>query len=1110
VQTCPSCGQENPDHARFCLACGTALTAAPAAAEERKVVSVLFVDLVGFTDRSDRADPEDVRATLRPYHERVKADIERFGGTVEKFIGDAVMAVFGAPVAHEDDAERAVRAALRILLTIEELCAEGLDVAVRAAVTTGEAVVTLGIRPERGEGMVAGDVVNIASRLQTSAAPGTVIVDETTLRSAESAIAFEPLEPVEAKGKAEPIPAWRAVEARSRVGEAEMTTRTPFVGRAHESAVMLETFLRVEREASVQLVTIVGEPGIGKSRLVAELRSALDDRPGLVTWRHGRCLPYGEGITFWALGEAIKAEAGILESDDQGVAAEKLAQAVSVLFEDESEREWLASRLAPLAGAGGEAAAVGRDEAFAAWRRFLEAMAARRPVVLVVEDLHWADSALLDFLEHVLDWAAPVPLLILATTRPELYDRRPGWSGGQRNATTISLSPLSSEETARLLQGLLDRSVLPAETQAALLERAGGNPLYTEQFASMLTERGEGETTAVPETVQALIAARLDTLTPELKALLQDACVVGRSFWTGAVATLGRHERDEVLMGIRELVRRELVRPARVSSFKGEEEFSIWHALVRDVGYSQIPRAPRAQKHIAAAEWIEEQAQERLADHAEIIVHHYEQALELSQASGDAQPRLTEALARFLALAGDNALRLDITAAEAAFRRALELSADDAVRGSLLAKLGEALQEQGRLLESEQAYESAIAALHAAGDERGAALAGLGLGRALWRHGLTARARELTEDAIAVLEREPRPDLVPAYERIAALNALGGRSPEAIEWAEKGLSLARELGVENVVRHLQMRGLARIDLGDFDGLEDLREGLALSLRLGLGIETGTSYLNLGEMVGNLESLASGMELADTALEFAQRRGLTHHVMWTRAARLFYLYELGEWDELLAESEEVVRWDRAQGGTQIELNALIATVPVLAHRGRLDEAARHVETFLPRARAVGDPQAVGPALLQAAFVTAVRGNHSEAVTLAQEVESVTGLRVNIFGGLQTMVQVCVAGGERERGEGILRRAAGAGPTGPVGLNSLASSKALLAEARGQYDEAASLYREAEEGWRDWGSVVERAYALHGLGRCGDQDAAREAAAIFEGLRAVPLTPLARAA
>jgi len=331
VLICPACGEENPERARFCLACGGSLVVAAPVGEERKVVSVLFVDLVGFTSRSDRADPEDVRATLRPYHERVKADIERFGGTVEKFIGDAVMAVFGAPVAHEDDAERAVRSGLRILDTIEELRSEGLEISVRAAVTTGEAVVALGARPERGEGIVTGDVVNTAARLQSAAPVGAVLVDEATMRSTESAITFESLEPVEAKGKVDPIPVWRAIHARSRVGQPEAATHTPFVGREHERRLLLETFLRAERESSVQLVTVVGEPGIGKSRLVTELRASLDDRPELTTWRHGRCLPYGEGITFWALGEIIKAEAGILESDDQHVAASKLDEAVAGL-----------------------------------------------------------------------------------------------------------------------------------------------------------------------------------------------------------------------------------------------------------------------------------------------------------------------------------------------------------------------------------------------------------------------------------------------------------------------------------------------------------------------------------------------------------------------------------------------------------------------------------------------------------------------------------------------------------------------------------------------------------------------------------------------------------
>ena len=927
------------------------------------------------------------------------------------------------------------------------------------------------------------------------------------MRSADGAIMFEPLEPVVAKGKTEPIPVWRALEARSRVGEPETATATPFVGREHELQLLLETFLRVERESTPQLVTIVGEPGVGKSRLVAELRAALDDRAELVTWRHGRCLPYGEGITFWALGEVVKAEAGILESDDEGEAAAKLEQAVTTLFEDESEREWLASRLAPLVGTGGEGGAVGRDEAFAAWRRFLEAMAARRSFVFVVEDVHWADEALLDFLEHLLDWAAPVALLVLATARPELYDRRSGWSGGKRNATTISVSPLSSEETARLLQGLLERALLPAETQASVLERAGGNPLYTEQFARMLSERGDASELRLPEGVQALIAARLDTLQGETKGLLQDASVVGRTFWPGAVAAIGGRDADAVQAGIRELVRREFVRPVRVSAVRGQDEFSIWHALVRDVAYQQIPRARRAEKHVAAAAWIEEMARERVADHAEILVHHYEQALELSRAAGDDGANLREPLARVLVLAGDRAMRLDITAAESAYSRALELCTDAKQRAAVLVSLADALQEQGRLPEAEQAYEEALPALRLAGEDHAAALAMIGLARALWRHGHTSRARELVLEAIAILEHDPGPDLVAAYERAAANDAIGGRSHEAIAWAEKAIALARKVGVENISRTLQMRGLARINLGDLAGLDDLRDAVALSLRLGLGIETALSYMNLGEMIAPLENVAAARELTHTSLEFAQRRGLTHHVMWARSAELVYRYELGEWDELLRESDELVRWDREHGGTQIELMALTATVPVLAHRGRVDEAARDIAILLPRAREVGDPQAIAPALIQAALVSAVRGRLDDAVGLVEEYATFADrMRVDVLGGLPAVARICVAAGRADVVEPLLAVISDA--PGPVARSSLASARAVTGEARGEIGDAASLYTQAAVGWGEWGSVVERAYALLGLWRCaGDEEARREAEAVFERLGAVPFTALA---
>jgi class 3 adenylate cyclase/tetratricopeptide (TPR) repeat protein len=1111
---CPACGEENPEHARFCHACGAALAEAVPVGEERKLVSVLFVDLVGFTGRSDRADPEDVRATLRPYHERVKADIERFGGTVEKFIGDAVMAVFGAPVAHEDDAERAVRAGLRILDAIDELNEErsGPDLAVRAAVTTGEAVVSLGARPERGEGIATGDVVNVAARLQAAAPVGAVVVDEPTARSTAEAIEYEPLDPVVAKGKAEPISLWRATGARSRFGvDTELRARTLLVGRQHDLSALTGTFARALGEPSVQLVTVVGEPGIGKSRLVWELRREIDSRPELVRWRQGRCLPYGEGITFWALGEIVKAEAGVLESDSPIEAQAKLERAVAAVIEDESERAWFEERLAPLVGAQEDVAGVGREEAFSAWRRYLEALTAQGPLVLVFEDLHWADGALLDFLEHVLDWASPVPVLVVGTARPELFKTRPEWGGGRRNSTTVGLAPLSDEETARLVAALLERSVLAADTQAALLERAGGNPLFAEQFVRMLVEAGPSTDIAVPETVQALIAARLDTLVPDLKTLLHDAAVVGKVFWTGALAAIGARERSAVLDGLRELVRREFVRPTRVSSMRDEEEFSFWHVLVRDVAYQQIPRGPRATKHMTAAEWIEGRAEERVSDHAEILVHHYEQALDLRRAAGEAPPaELERRLARFLVLAGDRAMRLDIGAAEAAYRRAIELSAAGPDRAAVLVKIADAFQEQGRLVDSERAYEEALPTLRAVGDERAAALAMVGLGRALWRHGQTARCRELTLEAISILELDPGPDLVVAYERAAVADAIGGRSLDAVTWAEKGIALANHVGTENVVRHLQMRGLARINLGQVAaGLEDMRAALALSLRLGLGIETATSYLNLGEMVAVLEDLATGFELQEASLEFSRRRGLTHHVMWTRAARLWFLYELGEWDELLRESDDLVRWDREQGGTQIEVNSLVATAPVLAQRGRVDEAAQQVAIFLPRAREVGDPQSLGPALVQAAFVSAMRGRLDDAVALVVEFEGFSRrVRMEVFGGLSVTARICVAAGEVAAAERLVQSAADVA-AGPVALNSVTASRALLAEAHGEIDHAARLYREAAAGWGRWGSVIERAYALLALGRCGDADAGREAAAVFERLRAVPFLP-ARAA
>jgi len=1120
VPACPQCGQENPEGFKFCGACAAPLAeAAPAEAEERKLVSVLFVDLVGHTAASDRADPEDVRARLRPYHQLLKREIERYGGTVEKFIGDAVMAVFGAPVSHEDDAERAVRSALRILEAVEEL-----ELEVRAAIATGEAVVSLQARPEQGEGIVAGDVVNTASRLQQAAPVRGLVVGEVTYRATRDAIEYEELEPVTVKGKAEPVPIWRALRARARFGvDAEAAPQTPFVGREHDLALLQDAYARAAREQAVQLVTIGGEPGVGKTRLVAEFRTWLDDQPERIRWRQGRCLPYGEGITFWALGEIVKAQAGILESDSPETAANKLETAVRADVEDESEHDWLASRLAPLVGAPTEAGAAEQSESFTAWRRFLERLAAQRPLVLLFEDLHWADTALFDFLDELVDWASGVPTLVLCTARPELYERNPGWGGGKRNSTTASLSPLTTEETARLLSALLSRAVLPAETQAALLERAGGNPLYAEEFVRMLSDQGvltdQGELVgngeiALPETVHALIAARLDTLAPERKALLHDASVVGKVFWPGAVASIGGTDAVAVRERLRELVRKELVRPARASSVEGEDEFSFWHALVRDVAYGQIPRAARAEKHRAAAEWMEATAGERVADQAELLAYHYGEALGLARAAGrlDEAEQLEERTRHFLLLAGERAQPLDLGQAEMFYRRALELlPGGHPDRARALLKAGEIGQVKGDSAEAERLLEEAIGEFRRQSDVLGVGEATLWLSTSMWFRGDVDQANALLEDAIALLEDEPPSRVLAQALGVHALwLAIAGRSREALAAAEQALPLTEELG-SALGLHLALmaRGTARCDLGDPGGLDDLHEAARRALDTDAG-RAVVAYVNLAHSLWLIKGPALALESARAGIELGERRGALAPGLWCQAETVWKLFDLGRWDELLEVADEVVEADRARGGSQVEMIALPYRAKVLLLRGDLRAAAPLVEQFLPRAREIGNLQILVPALISAALAEQARGNPGEALARVQEFAEVTRDRAAWTRGvhLPDAFRLLTSAGELELAETL--------PPTETEVDTrtkhaVETARAILAEARAEPEQAAELYARAAERWAEYGSVFERAHALFGRGRClvalgraeEAEDDLRGAREIFLGLGAAPL-------
>jgi class 3 adenylate cyclase/tetratricopeptide (TPR) repeat protein len=1085
VAICPQCSEENPERAKFCLECGAALAQEPPApaVEERKVVSVLFCDLVGFTAASEAADPEDVRARLRPYHARLRQEIELYKGTVEKFVGDAVMAVFGAPVAFEDDAERAVRAGLRILEAIEELNEQdpGLELQVRVGVNTGEAVVAVEARPEQGEGIVTGDVVNTASRLQGAAPVNGIAVSEQTYRATERVFDYEELEPVTVKGKAEPLAIWRPLRSRARFGSDVIRTHsTPLVGRELEKTLLIGTFDRAAQQRSCQLVTIVGEPGVGKSRLCAELLAHVENRPGLVRWRQGRCLPYGEGIAFWALGEIVKAQCGILGSDSPEEAATKLEGA---LPEGDPDRAWLKARLAPLVGAPAEPGS--QEESFTAWRRFLEGLAAESETVLVFEDLHWADSALLAFLEHLADWSEGVPLLLLCTARPELYEQHPTFGANARNTQRINLAPLTDKETARLIASLLERAVLPAETQQTLLERAGGNPLYAEEFVRLLTDRGaQAEDQQVPDSVQALIAARLDTLSAERKSLLQDAAVVGKVFWAGALAEMEDRELSDVEQALHDLARKELVRPLRGSSMEGEAEYGFWHVLVRDVCYAQIPRASRAARHQTAAAWMERKAGERVEDLADVLAHHYLTALELVQAAGqtDRADQLEGTAIRYLRLAGERALPLNVTSADASFARALSLApAGHPERASLLERWAQAAQPEGKLHEAKDALDEAVALYREQGKLLAAGRALTALVTTLWALG-DPRRKSVIAEAIALLEAQPPgPELVAAYGELAGVYFVDTVLPEAIATAERALELAAALGLPEPARVLGFRGGARCFRGEPEGLDDIRRAIELSSQEGKSRNVAVLHAILAVAVHLYEGPEAALLESRTGIEFCERRGIAELALAIRASSLSFLVERGMPEQVLSEVDSVASQAEAIGSTISWIDARAVQARLLAYRGEHHCEAANVEQLAVRARESGQSQLIVLAFPVAAQVLLGDGQRQQAQSLLIELEQTHGSRTDpSYGALLPGCVRCALA--LSNAELAARLVSGVEPSTPIAEHALTTSRAQLAEAAGDHAEAATLYAEAAERWREFGDVPERAYALLGQGRC----------------------------
>jgi len=617
VATCGGCGQGNREDAKFCNACGSVLTKPGKSGEERRIVSVLFVDLVGFTSRAEKLDPEDVRDILRPYYEQVRAELEQFGGAVEKFIGDAVMGVFGAPIAYGDDPERAVRAAFAV-----RDWADQNDLQVRIAVNTGEAIVELEARPGHGEAMIAGDVVNTAARLQSAAPVGAVLVGEETYTSTRGSIEYRPSQPVTAKGKEAPVRAWLALRATAAIGERPVTP-VPMIGRDRELEALIASWERVADEGRAHLVTVFGPAGIGKSRLALELCQLVAAQGGRVI--RGRSTPYGESTPYSAFSQQVKQVAGIFDSDDPAEAHTKLVAAVAELAGPAAAEEH-APHIATLVGMEGGSDVHDRETLFFSARVLVESLALDGPMLLLYEDIHWADASLLDLLQTLATRVREVPVLFVALARPELLTDRPGWGGGLPAYTALPLDPLTDSSGRELAEQLLAQSGLPGERAAAVAETAEGNPLFIEELSASLAEKSTAG--QLPTSVRAIIGARLDSLPADERSVLVDASVVGRVFWRGALAEIAPRTELPALLG--SLEARDLIRREAVSRIKGDQQFGFKHGLIHDVAYATLPRAARRERHAAVARYLASSTAD--AQSHEALAHHWREAGEAERA----------------------------------------------------------------------------------------------------------------------------------------------------------------------------------------------------------------------------------------------------------------------------------------------------------------------------------------------------------------------------------------------------------------------------------------------------------------------------------------------
>jgi class 3 adenylate cyclase/tetratricopeptide (TPR) repeat protein len=923
--TCPRCGQENPDGARFCLSCGNELGPPTASSEERKVVSVLFVDLVGFTSRSDRADPEDVRNTLQLYHSRVKDQLERHGGSVEKFIGDAVMAVFGAPVTHGDDAERAVRAGLRALEAIGNLNREHpeLDLSARAAVTTGEAVVSVGSTPNRGEALAIGDVVNTASRLQSAAPPGRLVVGEETHRATRGVIAYEEMPDVDAKGKREPVRAWLVLGPIGAPAERPVTS-APLVGRDRELGLVTAIWEGALTERRPHLVTVLGPPGIGKSRLTREISALIVAQGGRVL--RGRCYPYDTRAAYAAFGQQVKQLAGAYDQDPPALIRQKVAQSMSDLM-SEQEAGDVTRALSLVLGLGLDEPMPDRTLMFLGPRRFVEQAAIEQPTLFVFEDIHWADAGELDLLEYLAGRVRDTSAMFLCLARPELHDARPSWGSGLAAQTTLALEPLSPEDGAAIAAHILGADATASEAIARLIEVAGGNPLFIEELTASSLEGGEpdGE---LPTTVRAAIASRLDALPHVPRALVLDASVIGKTFWKGALRSLGTASRseDELDAALDALEARDLIRRQPVSRFHGDVEFTFKHILIRDVAYATLPREARRERHRAVARSIEGIGPDQARELAWLLAHHWREGGEPDKSI------------EYLLLAADRAAGAWATdEAVELYGAALDLAADDAVRRRV--RLARSLT-LARLEEFERAAED-LAELLPELEGRDELEALLARGRSeMWTE-RNDEAFDLAQRALALAERLDDRELEPVA--LALLSQTHGQRGE-----EGDLDRARELGdralavwvpgtrTHLLAEHNHLQADVHYWTGSYETAVELsREARALAVD-----PTSAEMLLRGSGTESLSLSALGryeeaLSIIDTAIGLGRELG--RPVGGVLNYSTLPLRDVFDLEEARSRSEEALGYQTWSGFQMPRLNSLVDLLHTDLLAGNVGEA-----------------------------------------------------------------------------------------------------------------------------------------------------------------------------